>query len=215
MANFQSQNRDFRSPKSRVWFELHGQVPLSSFFCELRWTLSWHWNELNYFSHDTWTLVNLCTWWLKQISFIACEFVICSFNLCSLFQFLIVCCLYWAFEAWALTASNPAFQNIGYGLTTTPGSRVCNCKPFWLKIDQFRHQCFDVSFAALTCWSHRGPSLVVCYPTFWILFFTGLQGWAQLILWRCCTNVDILYLTYVYIIHNYSYDRLKLLFDKL
>jgi hypothetical protein len=37
--------------------------------------------------------------------------------------------------------------------------------------------------------------LVDCYPTFGILFFTGLQGWPQLILWLCCTNVDIPYLT--------------------
>jgi hypothetical protein len=37
--------------------------------------------------------------------------------------------------------------------------------------------------------------LVDCYPTFWILFFTGLQAWAQLILWLCWSNVDIPYPT--------------------
>jgi hypothetical protein len=36
--------------------------------------------------------------------------------------------------------------------------------------------------------------LVDCYPTFWILFLIGHQGTAELILWLCCTNVNIPYL---------------------
>lgn len=34
--------------------------------------------------------------------------------------------------------------------------------------------------------------LVDCYSTSWILFFMDIHGWAQVILWFCCTNVDIL-----------------------